>query len=89
MTDADPRPDRRSVLSGLVAALGGVAGCAGRLGGSGAAPGPVSLLAAGSLNNALENGLRPSVDVTLRVEARGSAELARLVDEGAKDPDVV
>ncbi|MEF8788675.1 MAG: extracellular solute-binding protein [Haloarculaceae archaeon] len=89
MTDADPRPDRRSVLSGLAAALGGVAGCAGRLGGSGAAPGPVSLLAAGSLNNALENGLRPSVDATLRVEARGSAELARLVDEGAKDPDVV
>jgi len=49
----------------------------------------VSLLAAGSLNNALENGLRPAVDANLQVEARGSAEVARLVAEGQKDPDIV
>ncbi len=47
------------------------------------------MLAAGSLNDALENGLRPRVDARLRVEAHGSARVARLVAAGTKDPDVV
>jgi molybdate/tungstate transport system substrate-binding protein len=76
---------RRSVLATVAAGLAGVAGCAGATGRSG----PVSLLAAGSLNNALEHGLRPAVGPDLRVEARGSAAVARLVADGAKDPDVV
>ncbi|AHG03703.1 ABC transporter substrate-binding protein [Halobacterium sp. DL1] len=77
---------RRDVIAGLTAGAGALAGCSALAGD----PGPtVSLLAAGSLNNALENGLRPAVDANLQVEARGSAEVARLVAEGQKDPDIV
>ncbi|WP_435184323.1 extracellular solute-binding protein [Halobellus sp. EA9] len=79
---------RRSVLAGIGAAFGGVAGCVGTSGGSGGTE-TVSMLAAGSLNNALENGLRPAVDARLRVESHGSARVARLVAEGQKDPDIV
>ncbi|WP_225334762.1 extracellular solute-binding protein [Halomicrobium urmianum] len=79
-----PRPvRRRRYLAGVAGALS-VAGCLGR-----SAQQPVSLHAAGSLNHALENGLRDRVDVPLRIEARGSTELARLVDEGVRDPDVL
>lgn len=52
----------------------------------------VSLLAAGSLNHALENRLRDTLaakGITLRIEARGSAEIVRLVAAGQKDPDVI
>lgn len=86
---ADPSIDRRSVLSGAAAALGATAGCSGVLGRGNGRPEPVSVLAAGSLNNALENGLRRAVDADLQVEAHGSAEVARLVADGGKDPDVV
>ncbi|MFD1512863.1 extracellular solute-binding protein [Halomarina rubra] len=85
---ADSRVDRRTVLAGLAGTLGGLGGCSGVLGRGGGSR-VVSLLAAGSLNNALENGLRPSVDAPLAVEARGSAEAARLVAAGQKTPDVV
>jgi len=74
---------RRRYLAGIAAALS-TAGCLGR-----GADRRVSLHAAGSLNDALENGLRDRVDAALRIEARGSAELARLVAEGTKDPDVL
>ncbi|PSP52188.1 ABC transporter substrate-binding protein [Halobacteriales archaeon QH_3_68_24] len=47
------------------------------------------MLAAGSLQKALESGLAPHVEPTVQVEARGSVELARQVAEGQKDPDVV
>ena len=77
---------RRQVLAGLTATVGSLAGCSVL---AGERPPTVSLLAAGSLNNALENGLRPAVDATLEVEAHGSAEVARLVAEGQKDPGVV
>jgi len=63
----------------------GLAGCSGVLGG----PDTVSMLVAGSLNNAVENGLRPAVDARLQAEAHGSAEAARLVASGGKDPDIV
>lgn len=49
----------------------------------------VSLLVAGSLANALEHGLRPRTDVDLRIEAHGSATVARFVSSGQKDPDIV
>jgi len=49
----------------------------------------VSMLVAGSLNNAVENGLRPAVDARLQPEAYGSAAGARLVADGGKDPDIV
>jgi molybdate/tungstate transport system substrate-binding protein len=49
----------------------------------------IAMLAAGSLQNALSNGLEPIVDVPVRVEAHGSATVARLIDEGKRDPDIV
>lgn len=82
----EPSLGRREVLSALAGALGGLAGCATTLGRE---DDPVSLLAAGSLNNALENGLRPAVGERVRVEARGSAEVVRLVASESKDPDIV
>ncbi|WP_323174621.1 extracellular solute-binding protein [Natrialba sp. PRR66] len=77
---------RRSTLSGVAGLLVGTAGCS-RTGGEQSEP--VSMLAAGSLNNGLENGLRPSVDAPLQIESRGSTEVARLAAEGQKDPDIV
>lgn len=80
--------DRRSVLAAVATTLPGAAGCA-TIAGGGTPSTTVSVLAAGSLNNALENGLGPRVEAPLQIEARGSAEVARLVEEGQKDPDIV
>jgi molybdate/tungstate transport system substrate-binding protein len=80
--------DRRTLLAGLPAA-GSLAGCARVLGRPGDRAEPVSVLAAGSLHNALEHGLKSDVDAALRTEARGSAEAVRLVAAGQKDPDIV
>ena len=79
---------RRAFLRAASAAgAGALAGCpAGLRSGSRAA---VSILAAGSLQHALEHGLKPAVDVPVRIEARGSATLARLIAEGRRDPDIV
>ena len=79
------RVPRRAVLGGVAGAVGLIPGCL--AGASGAET--VSMLAAGSLQNALENGLVPTVDARLQVEARGSVELARQVAAGQKDPDIV
>lgn len=49
----------------------------------------IAILAAGSLQHALEGRLEPSVDVPVRVEAHGSATVARMIDEGQRDPDIV
>ena len=89
MTADDSTTGRRAFLSGAAAALGGLAGCVGGFGGGDETSATVSLLAAGSLNNAFENGLKESVDPTVQIEAHGSAQVARLVAEGQKDPDVV
>lgn len=89
MTGDDSSVDRRSALSGIAVALSGLAGCSTVLGGRSGQSEPVSMLAAGSLNNALENGLRPGVDATVQIEAHGSAEVARLIASGQKDPDIV
>ncbi|WP_121820914.1 extracellular solute-binding protein [Halostella salina] len=83
--DGDDRVGRRTLLSAAAGGVAGLAGCGAVSGGGDA----VSVLAAGSLQNALENGLRERVDAPLRVEAHGSARAARLVAEGAKDPDIV
>lgn len=80
---ADPTLGRRELLA---AVAGGLAGCGAVFGRDGR---PVSVLAAGSLTNALVNGLVPALDVPVRVETHGSARVARLVAEGAKDPDIV
>ncbi|MFD1648078.1 extracellular solute-binding protein [Haloarchaeobius litoreus] len=76
---------RRVVLAGVAGTTAGLAGCSGVFGGGSA----VSVLAAGSLNDALENGLRERVDQRVTVESHGSARVARLVAEGQKDPDIV
>jgi molybdate/tungstate transport system substrate-binding protein len=89
MTVGESSIGRRSVLSALGAALGGLGGCTTVLSATGGQSATVSMLAAGSLNHALENGLRPRVDATLQVEAYGSARVARLVAGGQKDPDIV
>jgi len=90
------RPDgvsRRSFLgqvgaAGLsVAGLGALAGCLGGAAGSGSPT--VAILSAGSLQHALEKGLKPAVDVSVRVESHGSATVARMVAEGQRDPDIV
>jgi len=82
------RLGRRGALALLASAVGGVGGCLGT-GRTSDPPPSVTMLAAGSLNNAFENGLRPRVDARLQVEAHGSAEVARLVAGESKDPDVV
>lgn len=80
---------RRKALTGLTAALGGIAGYSSILSSGEDQSATVSLFAAGSLNNAVENALKPAVDATLEVEAHGSTEIARLTAEGQKDPDIV
>jgi len=87
MCDNGPTLGRRALLAGVATALGGGAGCSRALGSNRAES--VSVLGAGSLNNAFENGLRPHTETRLRTETRGSAALARLVAEGQKDPDIV
>jgi len=75
---------RRRFLTIAGTGLMGLAGCA-----VSRAP-TVSLLAAGSLNNAFENGLKPSLpDIKLEIEAHGSAAVARLIAEGQRDSDLV
>jgi molybdate/tungstate transport system substrate-binding protein len=68
-----------------IAGVGGIAGCLG----SGGDSATVAILSAGSLQHALENGFESSVDVPVRIEAHGSATVARMVAEGQRDPDVV
>ncbi len=77
---------RRAFLAALPATVGALGGCS-RVLGRGADA--VSVLGAGSLANALEHGLRPRADHPIRAETHGSAEVARLVAEGTKDPDIV
>ncbi|WP_332900164.1 extracellular solute-binding protein [Haladaptatus sp. CMSO5] len=78
---------RRKALAAGAAVATSFAGCLAS--GTSSRETPVFLLAAGSLNNALENGLRPSLDVPLEIEAHGSAQVARLVADGQKAPDIV
>jgi molybdate/tungstate transport system substrate-binding protein len=81
---------RRGFLStaGATGAVG-LAGCTGVRRGAGSEAPTVTILAAGSLQHALETGLAPAVDVPIRVEAHGSATVARLIAEGQRDPDIV
>jgi molybdate/tungstate transport system substrate-binding protein len=91
---------RRAVLRAAGATgLAGLAGCAGGAGtgaragtaddGDGGQSTTVAILAAGSLQHALETGLVHAVDVPVEVEAHGSATLARMIAEGQRDPDIV
>lgn len=77
---------RREALAAGLASAGALslAGCL-----SSADTDGVSVLAAGSLQVALEERFRDRVDVDLTLEARGSAACARMVREGIRDPDVL
>jgi molybdate/tungstate transport system substrate-binding protein len=77
---------RREALTAGLAGVGALSlsGCLSSPDTSGA-----SVLAAGSLQVALEERFRDQVDVDLTLEARGSAACARMVREGIRDPDVL
>jgi molybdate/tungstate transport system substrate-binding protein len=83
---SERRISRRAVLGGAASVAAGLAGCSTATTESDE---PIELLVAGSLSNAVENGLREAVDASLRTEAHGSATVARLVDDGKRDPDIV
>lgn len=78
---------RRRLLRGLAGvATAGIAGCSTVTGGG---TDPVTLLGAGSLTTALEQGLRPRLETPVRVGTRGSAAIARLVASGTRSPNIV
>lgn len=82
---------RRSVLAALSGGLAAsTAGCVSLgVAGRGGRETPVEILAAGSLQRTLGEGLRAAVDVPITVEAHGSVTAARLVASGRRDPDVL
>ncbi|CCQ35349.1 ABC-type transport system periplasmic substrate-binding protein (probable substrate sulfate/thiosulfate/molybdate) [Natronomonas moolapensis 8.8.11] len=84
-----PPTTRRRVLLAAGAAVTCSAGCTGASDRDGRRSTTIAILAAGSLQNALANGLRPAVDVPVEIEAHGSAAVARMIDEGQRDPDIV
>jgi molybdate/tungstate transport system substrate-binding protein len=58
-------------------------------GGDGGGSMTIAILSAGSLNNALLSDFKAAVDVPIQVESHGSAQVAQLVSEGLRDPDIV
>ena len=89
MSTSPPTTRRRFLLTAGTAAVAGIAGCTGERDQDGDQSTTVAILAAGSLQNALANGLKPAVDVPVTIEAHGSATVARMIDEGQRDPDIV
>jgi molybdate/tungstate transport system substrate-binding protein len=79
---------RRRLLAGVVGSLGTAAGYA-TLRTSSRGRSSVSLLAAGSLNHCFRQALVPAVDPQVRLDARGSAAIARMVAAGQRDPDLL
>ena len=84
-----PTTRRRFLLAAGSAAVAGTAGCTGETDNGGSQSTTIAILAAGSLQNALANGLKPAVDVPVEIEAHGSATVARMIDEEKRDPDIV
>ena len=90
MADYTTATTRRAfVTTGALVALAGCATAQLDGGGNAGSSGPVSVLAAGSLQSAFENGLRAAVEERIDVEAYGSTRAARLVKGGQRDPDVL
>ncbi|WP_330632063.1 extracellular solute-binding protein [Halocatena halophila] len=79
---------RRRVLQSIgMAGLSTLTGCSNLVGELDADP--VTILTAGSLQYTFEEELAPALSVPLEIEAHGSATVARLVDSGQRDPDIV
>ncbi|MGQ3330359.1 extracellular solute-binding protein [Halorubrum sp. FL23] len=89
MANRSPTMRRRFLLTAGTAAVAGVAGCTGGRSEAGGQSPTIAILAAGSLQNAMANGLAPAVDVPVEIEAHGSATVARMIAEGQRDPDIV
>jgi molybdate/tungstate transport system substrate-binding protein len=89
MADGFPNTRRQFFLTAGAAAIADLAGCTAKSTRDGNRSTTIAILAAGSLQNALANGLEPAVDVPVRIEAHGSATVARMIDEGQRDPDIV
>ena len=89
MADGSSTTRRRFLLAASTTAVAGVVGCTNESSRDSGQSTTVAVLAAGSLQNALANGLRPAVDVPVEIEAHGSATVARMIDEGQRDPDIV
>lgn len=92
----DGHSRRNFLLATGAAGFATVAGCIGGSnsgdGGDGSGGGKsmrIAILSAGSLNNALLSDFKAAVDVSVRIESHGSADVARLIDEGVRDPDIV
>lgn len=77
---------RRAFLASVASGSVPLAGCGGVVGGRNE---PVRILAAGSLQAPLAEGLATTVSTPVAVEAQGSAAAARLVSQGKRNPDVV
>jgi len=80
---------RRFLLTAGATAATSSAGCMGESNQESTQSTTVAILAAGSLQNALANGLKPAVDVPVEIEAHGSATVARMINEGQRDPDII
>lgn len=80
---------RQLLLATGTAAVASIAGCTGGDVQDDTQSPTVAILAAGSLQNGLANGLKPAVDVPVAIEAHGSGTVARMIDEGQRDPDIV
>ncbi|AFK19905.1 ABC transporter substrate-binding protein [Haloferax mediterranei ATCC 33500] len=84
MNQSPPGWSRRAFLA-ATAGLATTTGCVGRSSSNSA----VTLLVAGSLQNALTTGFEPPADTRIEVEAHGSARAARMVADQQRDPDIV
>ena len=89
MADGSSTTRRRFLLAAGTTAVAGIAGCTSGSSRDSSQSTTVAILAAGSLQNALANGLKPAVDIPIKTEAHGSATVARMIDEGQRDPDIV
>ncbi|OTF01816.1 extracellular solute-binding protein [Halorubrum sp. SD683] len=89
MNDGSLTTRRQFLLTAGTAAVAGFSGCTGVGSRDRGQSTTVAILAAGSLQNAIANGLKPAVDIPIEVEAHGSATVARMIDEGQRDPDIV
>lgn len=80
---------RRAALAAGAAGTACLAGLGALAGDDRSGGGSVSVLAAGSLQRALDTRFHGRVDAQVALESHGSAACARMVREGLRDPDVL